>query len=220
MEIAVIGAGAVGKALGTGFKQAGHGVTFVTRDPAHSQEAADAIDARAANNLAEAVEGADIVVIAVRFPVSGEELGRDLAPLVKGKIVVDVTNAPRPDMSGLTFDAAGSATEAFAEMMPGARMVKAFNTILSRNMADPVIDGVPLDGFVAADDEDAKAKVMELAASVGLRPIDAGGIGAARSLEQLAWLIISLNKAQSWGFVTGWKMLGIPDEPQGNPHGH
>jgi NADPH-dependent F420 reductase len=211
MEITMIGAGNVGRALGTSFTRAGHSVTFVTRDPEHSREAAEAIGARSAGSLAEAVPGADVVVIAVRFPISGEDLARDLGPLVDGKIVVDVTNAPRKDISALTFDAAGSATERFAELMPGARMVKAFNTILAARMVETSVDGAPLDGFVAADDADAKAVVMELVKSIGLRPIDAGPLAAARQLEQLVWLLMSLTRQHGWDWRGGWKLVGIPD---------
>ena len=212
MRITIIGAGGVGQALGASFTRAGHSVTLVGREPEHSREVAEAISARSADSLGDAVPGADIVVIAVRFPTSGEDLARELAPLVDGKVVVDVTNAPRPDMAGLLFDAEGSATERFAALMPGARMVKAFNTLMRQRMVDTTEDGDPLEGFVAGDDEAAKAAVMELVASIGLRPIDAGPMTAARSLEQLAWLNMSLNRLHGWDWRTGWRLVGIPAE--------
>lgn len=59
--------------------------------------------------------------------------------------------------------------------------------------ADPVADGIPLDGFVAGDDEEAKAQVLEVLESIGLRPIDAGPLRMARVLEAMAWLTIWLR---------------------------
>jgi len=53
-------------------------------------------------------------------------------------------------------------------------VVKAFNTALAARQADPVVDGVQLDGFVAGDDQAAKRQVLELVGSIGFRPIDAG----------------------------------------------
>lgn len=210
MQIAMIGAGRVGKELGIAFTRAGHSLTFVSREPDHSREVAETIKARSADNLRDAVAGADLVVLAVRFPISGEGLAGELGPYVDGMVVVDVSNAPRPDMSGLLFDSAGSATERYAELMPGARMVKAFNTLMAANMASAAVGDTPLDGFVASDDEEAKALVTELMVSIGLRPIDAGPLSASRSLEQLAWLNMSLNRLHGWGWVTGWKLVGIP----------
>jgi hypothetical protein len=130
--------------------------------------------------------------------------------VVAGKIVVDVTNPARPDYSGLLFDGSSSAAEQFAAWLPQARVVKAFNTVFAANQADPILDGIQLDAFVAADDEAARATVLELARSAGFNGIDAGDLSAARLLESLAWLNISLNLRQPFGWRTGWKLVGTP----------
>ena len=67
-----------------------------------------------------------------------------------------------------------------------------------------------MDAFVAGDDAAAKGAVGELARSIGFNPIDAGPAPAARYLEALAWLNISLNLANGWTWQTGWKLLGVP----------
>ncbi len=89
-------------------------------------------------------------------------------------------------------------------------MVKAFNTLFSSNQADPNVDGIQLDGFVAADDAAAKATVLELVASIGLRPIDAGPLDRAQQLEQLAFLNIALNATNGWSWESGWRLAGAP----------
>jgi hypothetical protein len=66
-------------------------------------------------------------------------------------------------------------------MVPGGKVVKAINTIFAAHQADPLIDGIQLDGFVASDDIDAKKKVLEFVGSLGFRPIDAGPLAMARA---------------------------------------
>lgn len=69
--------------------------------------------------------------------------------------------------------------------------------------------GIAIDGFVAGDDETAKKTVLDLVASMGFRPIDAGPLLFARTLEGMGWLNITLNMAGgTW--QESWKLLG-PD---------
>jgi predicted dinucleotide-binding enzyme len=93
-------------------------------------------------------------------------------------------------------------------LAPGARVVKAFNTVLAGRLNDPVVDGRPLDGFYAGDDGDAKAAVAGLLAEMGFRPIDTGDLLTARALELMAYLHITLNIRYAWPRQTGWKLLG------------
>ena len=79
--------------------------------------------------------------------------------------------------------ATGSLSEAIVLLVPGARVVKAFNTVFASRLNDPVLDGVPLDGFYAGDDAGAKQVVAELLARMGFRPIDTGELLTARALE-------------------------------------
>jgi predicted dinucleotide-binding enzyme len=87
-------------------------------------------------------------------------------------------------------------------------VVKAFNTILAGRLNDPVVDGVPLDGFYAGDDEAAKSVVAELIAALGFRPLDVGALPVARALELMAFINIGLNMRNGWSWQTGWKLLG------------
>ena len=65
-----------------------------------------------------------------------------------------------------------------------------------------------MDGFLAGNDAGAKQKVSELLSGIGYRPIDAGALSAARALEQLAFLNISLNAANGWSWQSAWKLAG------------
>jgi predicted dinucleotide-binding enzyme len=101
-----------------------------------------------------------------------------------------------------------SAAELIQQRAPSARVVKAFNTAFAARQANPRIDGVQLDGFVAGDDPDAKAAVLALVESIGFRPVDAGPLRMSRALEQMALLNISLQLRNGWSWQNGWKLAG------------
>jgi 8-hydroxy-5-deazaflavin:NADPH oxidoreductase len=209
MKIAIIGAGNVGRALSTALDRAGHQVTISSRDPEDAGAVASATGARAARSNTEAVQGAEVVILAVPF-ASIEDVAREISDAAGDKIVVDVTNAMGADGEPYVPDA-GSAGEAVQGWLPRARVVKAFNTLIASTQLDPVVEDVQLDGFAAGDDEEARSTVLELMRSVGVRAIDAGPLRRARELEALAYLNIWLNiQNPSWGWRTGWKLLGVP----------
>lgn len=211
MKIGIIGAGNVGSTLAKSLVAAGHDVTIAARTPEHAEEAATAAGATHAVNAASAAAVADVVVLAVPF-AAAEEVAREIRPVMNGKVLVDVTNPAKPDWSGPLFEGASSGAERLAEWLPEARVVKALNTIFAANLANPTAHGTPLDGYVAGDDPAAKRLVLELVASIGLNPIDAGPLRSARQLEALAWLNISLNAANNWSWQTGWKLVGAPEQ--------
>ena len=86
--------------------------------------------------------------------------------------------------------------------------MKAFNTAFASRQADPVVDGVRVDGYVAGDDSDAKATVLSLVESIGFVPIDTGPLAMARVLEGMGLLNISLNIRNGWQWQDGWKLVG------------
>jgi NADPH-dependent F420 reductase len=209
VNIAIIGTGNVGSGLASAFVDAGHQVYLAGRTPKQAATAATATGAKAAVNPASAAALADVVVLAVPFG-SVEAIARAIAPVVNDKIVVDVTNPAKEDWSGPLFFGTGSGAEQIAAWLPTARVVKAFNTLFAGNIANPAPEGIALDGFVAGDDPAAKAALYELEAAIGLNPVDVGPLRAARLLEPLAWLNISLNMQPGWSWRTGWKLVGAP----------
>jgi hypothetical protein len=197
--IAVIGAGNVGRALAASSTRAGYKVVVASHDVADAEAVAAMSGASAVGSSREAVAVADIVVLAVPS-TSLPSLAAELGDLLTGKIVVDVSNRP--------IQAGASIAQDLQSRIPDARIVKAFNTAFATVQADPIVDGVPADAFVAGDDADARAAVLALAAAIGFRPIDAGGLEFSGTLEGMAWLNISLNMQHGWAWQDAWKLVG------------
>ena len=210
MKIGIIGSGNVGKALAKSGVRAGHEVMLSASDPAHATAAAKDTGCQAATSNLEAVKDADLVIIAVPYDKLGDVF-RGLGTTVDGKVVIDATNHinvqnPAEVLGGL------SNAEEIQKRHPHVRVVKAFNYSFASRMADPTVDGVRLDGFVAGDDEDAKLKALELVESIGYRPIDAGPLVMARVLEAMGLLIVALQIRNEWPWQNGWKLVGPPKE--------
>jgi len=183
MKIAVIGRGSVGGTLGRRWAGGGHAVTYGVRRPRAADEKA----------VADAARGAEVVLLAVPWGAAREALQAcgDLA----GKVLLDCTNPLQPDLAGLEVGLDTSAGERVAGWAPGARVVKIFNSTGANIMADP--RGATM--FLAGDDAAAKEQAAALAAELGFEPVDAGPLSAARVLEPLALLWISLAYRQGLG---------------------
>jgi NADPH-dependent F420 reductase len=206
MHVAIIGAGNVGSALSKAAVAAGHTVSVSATSPEKAAAVAAETGARPAVNNVDAVTDADIVVLAV--PGSAvTAVADELAPAVSGKVVVDATNPLNATFTDLDIEETAAA-QTLQRHLPDARVVKAFNTVFAGRLSSPVEQGVPLHLFHAGDDADAKKTVSEFAASLGFRPIDAGGLRMARALEEMAFLNISLNASQGWSWQSGWALLG------------
>jgi 8-hydroxy-5-deazaflavin:NADPH oxidoreductase len=210
MEVAIIGAGNVGRALAGSSIRAGHAVTISASDPENARNLAAEIGGRAAESNREAIDVADVVVLAVPYQAL-DGLLDEVGDALGGKIVIDVTNRVNPADPGLFLDGT-SAAEQIQSRVPSARVFKSLNYAFASNQADPVVEGTRLDGFVAGDDEESKSKVLDLVRSIGFRPIDAGPLAMARALEAMASLNIVLQIRNDWAWQSGWKLVG-PDEP-------
>jgi len=208
MKVAIIGAGNVGTALAKSSTRGGHAVTMSSANPENAAKAALSVGAHAANSNAEAVRGADVVIIAVPYDKLGEVF-RGLGSSVDDKVVIDATNHVNTQNPGEVLGTASNAEE-IQKRHPKVRVVKAFNYAFASRMADPTVDGVRLDGFVASDDQDAKDKTLEFVESIGFRPIDAGPLVMARVLEGMALLNVTLQIRNNWPSQNGWKLVGPP----------
>lgn len=209
MRIAIIGVGPVGTALAEAFITAGHKVVLSARDEAHAEKVAVQVKAAPAASNREAAMGADVVVMAVPAMAVPAVLN-DLEGVIDGKVVIDLTNPISEDRETILRESA-SLAEAAAILAPEAKIVKAFNTVLSTRMTDPVVEGIPLDGYYAGDDPDAKEVVAGLLEQLGFRPIDVGELVVSRTLELMAYLNMSLNAVNGWSWRSGWKLLGPTD---------
>lgn len=200
MKIAVIGMGSVGGTLGRRWAELGHAVTFGAKDPRDAK--AKALVARIGHkasvaSVPEAAAGAEVVVLATPASANADALAS--AGDLSGKILIDVTNPLKPDLSGLSVGPDASGGEQVSRLAPRARVYKAFNQTGYENMADPVFPTGRAVMFVAGDDPAGKSVVLRLAAELGFEAIDAGDIDVARLLEPLAMLWIHLMARRKLG---------------------
>jgi predicted dinucleotide-binding enzyme len=200
MKIGIIGSGNVGGVLGARWAKNGHRVTFSTRDPGSDKMKKLLAEAGPTANAASTAQTAaanDILLLATPWPATKDMLSQtgDLT----GKIVIDAVNPILPDLSGIEVGTDNSGAELVAQWAPGAKVVKAFNTIGNNIMADPILSGQHALLFYCGDDEAAKKIVHGLAAELGFDPEDAGPLAQARLLEPMAMLWISLAFRMRWG---------------------
>jgi predicted dinucleotide-binding enzyme len=112
-------------------------------------------------------------------------------------VIIDITNTASGDLTGLVSPAGSSGAQEIARIAPAsAHVVKAFNTLFGHVLAK----GGPLDAFIAGDNPQAKARVSTFIESLGLRPLDVGGLHMAQTLEALGLMMIGLakNGAGTW----------------------
>jgi 8-hydroxy-5-deazaflavin:NADPH oxidoreductase len=208
MDVTIIGAGNMGRALGRRFVDGGHNVKVLDRNPEKAESVASELggSAEGGETSPDAIAG-DVVVFAVYYP-GGKELAEQYAGQIEGKTVVDISNPVNESFDDLVDLPAGSAAEEIAAVAPdSAKVVKAFNTTFANTLAEGKAGGVALDVLIAGDDEDAKRKVAELAESGGLRPIDTGELRRARELETTGLLHMRLQGPLDGGFATALKIV-------------
>jgi 8-hydroxy-5-deazaflavin:NADPH oxidoreductase len=187
-HISIVGTGNMGQAIAGLAGKGGHTVELLN-----------------SSDAGKAVTG-DIVVLAVPYPSIAAVLA-ERAPQFAGKVVVDITNPiDFETFDGLTVPADGSAAAELAAALPGAKVLKAFNTNFAGTLGAGAVGGETTTVLIAGDDADAKALLTGVVAAAGLRAIDAGGLKRARELEALGFLQVTLAAAEkiSWtgGFAT------------------
>jgi hypothetical protein len=185
MTIGVIGAGAMGGPLGQAWAAAGHRVVYATRNPAELMELVQAAAPRATAGYTDAAAAfGDVIVLAVP-PSAIEQIGRDYGHLMQGKVVIDITN-PRLDRDGeITNEWLEMGTGlAMAGYLPGVRLVKAFNTLSSRMLANPAPNGVRIGIPIAADDAEAREIAAALVRDAGFEPVIVGPLARAKEFDR------------------------------------
>ena len=209
MNIAIIGTGNVGKALGVSLVGAGHTVAFAAQDAGKTASVAAEVGATTAASPVEAVRAADVVILAVPYQAA-EGVVAEIAAAATGKVVIDATNPLKADYSGLATAGGPSGAEILAASLPGAHVVKAFNTIFAGVQGNPAAHGTTLDALLATDDDGARATVSALATSIGFRPVYVGPLAAARELEAMAWLNIRLQMLTGGTWQSSYVLVGAP----------
>ncbi len=199
MKVTILGAGNMGSAFVKRLQAAGHEATITSKD----MSKAYALAALYANVSAKAphvaAQQSDVIVLATGYGDAVAAL-KSLGDL-KDKIVIDITNPMTADYMGLTLGHSTSAAEEIAQAVPGAVIVKAFNTVFAPVLNEAAIAGVKqaVTTFIASDSEDAKQTVKQFAISLGFEVLDAGTLKNARYLEPLAGLNIYFGYGAGMG---------------------
>ncbi|MFC7625413.1 NADPH-dependent F420 reductase [Microlunatus sp. GCM10028923] len=199
-NITIIGTGNMARTIGTLAIAGGNTVEVMGRDQAKADGLADALGSGATAGKWAAVPAGDIVITALLadgvVPVV-VEYGDALAD----KIIVDISNPFNATVDGLAHGEETSIAQEVAKVAPaGASVVKAFNTIF-RNVLEKGRPAV----FLAGDDARSKASVKAFIESIGLRPLDVGGLKMAHWLEGMGLVTMGLagNGVGHWDFALG-----------------
>jgi len=213
MNVTIIGAGNMGRGIGTRMVSGGHSVTVVDQNAEAAENLATELralsrgDAKVSTASLENVVPGDVVVLAVWYGVN-MEVARKLGEKLSGKIVVDIANPLNASFDGLaTAPGTSSAEDLASSIAKGAKVVKAFNTTFAGTLVNGNVSGTPLDVFIAGDDEEAKKVVAKLVEDGGLVAVDAGPLLRSRELEALGLLGITLQIKHNLGFTTAWKLV-------------
>ena len=213
MNVTIIGAGNMGKGIGTRLVAGGHSVTFVDANPEVAEKVAAEVGASAKKgakvstaSLGNAELG-DVVVFAVWYGTN-IELAKQLGTKLAGKVVIDIANPLNATFDGLATAADSSSAEDVAKAIAsGAKVVKAFNTTYAGTLLAGQVAGQPLDVFIAGDDADAKNIVAELVKDGGMRPIDTGPLSRARQIEGMQFLHIVTQGTLGTNWASTIKIL-------------
>jgi predicted dinucleotide-binding enzyme len=189
-KIAILGRGNVGSSLARGLARTYAAVQTVGNNKDAQRKAA-----------AEA----EIVILAVPFTALDDVI-KNVGPALAGKVVIDATNALDAGMN-LALGFTTSAAEELQKKVPGARVVKALNTVFAQHMGNGKVGSTPLSGFIAGDDAEAKRVVTALLQDIGFETVDAGPLKNARLLEPLGYLNIQLGYVLGLGPNIGFKLV-------------
>jgi 8-hydroxy-5-deazaflavin:NADPH oxidoreductase len=199
-RVTLIGTGNMARTIGTLAVAGGNTVEVMGRDQSKAEALAEALGGGATAGKWGAAPAGDIVITALLYdgvvPVV-VEYGDALAD----KVIVDISNPFNAAFDGLAHDEETSVAREVAKVAPaGTSVVKAFNTIF-RNVLEK---GRP-DVFIAGDSAQAKASVTAFIESIGLRPLDVGGLTMAHWLEGMGVVTVALagNGVGHWDFALG-----------------
>jgi 8-hydroxy-5-deazaflavin:NADPH oxidoreductase len=202
-NIAIIGTGKVGTVLAAKLANAGHNVILGTRDKAQAQEKWKGPRV-AISGTAHAIEQADIVFNTTPGETSVEQLGA-LREELRGKVLVDVSNAVKRDANGKPnglMYTGKSLAEHLQEALPETAVVKTLNTMLFLAMTNPQLLKTPATVFLSGNDTDAKSLVGGLLGDLGWEASsieDLGDIATARGPE--AFMLFVPHIVRNHGFV-------------------
>jgi len=184
VKIGVVGSGRVGGTLGGVWVKAGHEVMFSSRHLEHDKKLAASLGPNArAGTPREAAAFGEVLLVSVPYRAL-PDVGKDLGDLVKGKVVIDTCNPfPARDGEIATWAREKGAGLASAELLPGARIVRAFNAIgYARMGAAREQRGERIGMPIAGDDAKAIELASRLIREIGYEPVLIGGLAMGKHL--------------------------------------
>lgn len=198
--IAVVGGtGKLGAALAGRWAKAGYPVVIGSRDAARAKAAAAAMAGDSGGQVTgqsnrDAAATGDLVVISVPF-ASHQEILEDIAPSVRGKIVVDTTvPLVPPKVARVQLPPEGSAAQAAQAILgSGVQVVSAFHNVAAHKVASD--EAVACDVLVFGDSKTARGRVVALVEALGLRGIHGGALANSAAAEALTSVLIFINRA-------------------------
>lgn len=200
MKIGIIGSGNVGGTLGRALANAGHHILYGTRTPQEPPRAELQHAHAEIRSLRAAVTESDVVLLTT--PWNAVEEALSAAGDFGGKVLLDATNPIGPGFA-LTHGHNDSGAEQVARWAQNARVVKVFNSTGRENMENPLYGDRHAAMFVCGDDADACTIAVTLAKDIGFDALTIAGLRAARLLEPLALLWITLSIKQGRDFAFG-----------------
>lgn len=201
-NISIIGSGNMARAIGARAVKGGNEVEVLSRDAAKADTLAKTLGGGATAGKIGAAPVGEIVILAVPY-ANAVPVVAQYGDVLAGKVIVDITNPFNADATGLlTADGTSIAQEIAKTAPASAHVVKAFNTIFGHVLAQ---EDRKMDALLAGDDAQAKANVSVFIESLGLRPLDVGGLGMARWLEGAGLLMMGLarNGVANFDFTLG-----------------
>ena len=195
MQLGIIGAGNVGRALAAGWLRSGHSITFGVRDP---NDAPGGPASAAYASVADAVRRAEVVLLATPWQAVADALGA--AGKLAGKVLIDCTNPLRMGTDGLELEIGHTTSggERVAALAQGASVFKTLNQTGFENMEHAGSFAPPAVMYVAGDDDTRKPQVLSLVSDLGFQAVDAGPLRTARLLEPMAmlWIYMALVRGE------------------------
>ncbi|MDZ4745048.1 MAG: NAD(P)-binding domain-containing protein [bacterium] len=161
--------------------------------------------------IVDAVQASEVVILAIPYHAE-QQLSDDVRASMAGKIVVSITNPLTATLDDVLTPHHESAAECLAAMLPGARVVKALNTISASALTLPRTTSLNYDTFVASDHEDAALVVENIIRALGYRPWYVGTLKLSRTLERMTALLIGISQRYALNGPLGWNVQGVqPD---------
>ena len=188
-RFSIIGTGSMANAIGGLLAEGGSDVAYVTRD-----------------EVGTAALG-DVVVLAVPYGAVDGILTA-YGDRLDGKVVVDLTNpVDFETFDGLVVPAGSSAAAQIQARVPGAHVLKAFNTTFAGTLVSKQVGGIRTTVLVAGDDAAAKATLVAAVEAGGVAALDAGSLARAHELESIGFLQIALAASSAIDWTGGFALV-------------